>query len=33
MSKKEINELLIHDLWLNSEKSIKNGLVDEIWNK
>ena len=31
--KKELNELLKHDLWLNSEKSLKYGLVDEIWNK
>ena len=29
--KKELNELLKHDLWLNSEKCIKYGLVDEIW--
>ena len=31
--KKELTELLKHDLWLNSEKCIKYGLVDEIWNK
>ena len=31
--KKELSELLKHDLWLNSEKCIKYGLVDEIWNK
>lgn len=31
--KKELNELLKHDLWLNSEKSLKYGLVDEIWTK
>jgi ATP-dependent Clp endopeptidase proteolytic subunit ClpP len=30
--KKELNELLKHDLWLNSEKSINYGLVDDIWN-
>jgi ATP-dependent protease ClpP protease subunit len=29
--KKELNELLKHDLWLNSDKSLKYGLVDEIW--
>lgn len=31
--KKELNELLKHDLWLNSEKSLKYGLVDEIWSR
>ena len=31
--KKELNELLKHDLWLNSDKCIKYGLADEIWNK
>ena len=31
--KKELNELLNHDLWLDSEKCLKYGLVDEIWNK
>lgn len=31
--KKELTELLKHDLWLNSEKCIKYGLVDEIWDK
>jgi ATP-dependent protease ClpP protease subunit len=30
--KKELNELLKHDLWLNSDKCLKYGLVDEIWN-
>jgi ATP-dependent protease ClpP protease subunit len=30
--KKELAELLKHDLWLDSDKSIKYGLVDEIWN-
>jgi ATP-dependent Clp protease protease subunit len=29
--KKELNEILKHDLWLNSEKCLKYGLVDEIW--
>jgi ATP-dependent Clp protease protease subunit len=29
--KKELTELLKHDLWLNAEKSLKYGLVDEIW--
>lgn len=29
--KKELNELLVHDLWLNSEKCIKYGLADELW--
>jgi ATP-dependent Clp endopeptidase proteolytic subunit ClpP len=31
--KKELNELLKHDLWLNSDKCLKYGLVEEIWNK
>jgi ATP-dependent protease ClpP protease subunit len=31
--KKELTELLKHDLWLDSKKCIKYGLVDEIWNK
>lgn len=31
--KKELNDLLKHDLWLNSEKCIKYGLVDELWTK
>ena len=31
--KKELNDLLKHDLWLNSEKCLKYGLVDELWNK
>ena len=30
--KKDLNELLKHDLWLNSDKCLKYGLVDEIWN-
>jgi ATP-dependent protease ClpP protease subunit len=29
--KKELTDLLKHDLWLNSDKSLKYGLVDEIW--
>ena len=31
--RKELNELLKHDLWLNSDTSIKYGLVDEVWTK
>lgn len=31
--KKELNELLKHDLWLDAEKSIKYGLADELWTK
>jgi ATP-dependent Clp endopeptidase proteolytic subunit ClpP len=31
--KKELLELLKHDLWLNAEKSLQYKLVDEIWNK
>lgn len=30
--KKELTELLKHDLWLDADKSIKYGLVDEKWN-
>jgi len=29
--KKELNDLLKHDLWLNSEKCLKYGLADELW--
>lgn len=29
--KKELNELLKHDLWLDSDKCLKYGLVDELW--
>ena len=29
--KKELSKLLQHDLWLNSAKSLKYGLVDELW--
>ena len=31
--KKELTDLLKHDLWLNSDKCIKYGLVEEIWDK
>lgn len=31
--RKELNELLKHDLWLNVEKCTKYKLVDEIWNQ
>jgi ATP-dependent Clp endopeptidase proteolytic subunit ClpP len=31
--KKELNELLKHDLWLSSDKCLKHGLVDEVWTK
>lgn len=31
--KKELNEILKHDLWFNSDKCLKNGLVDELWEK
>jgi ATP-dependent Clp protease protease subunit len=31
--KKELTELLKHDLWLDAEKSIKYGLADEYWTK
>lgn len=30
--KKELQELLRHDLWLNTAKALKYGLVDEIYN-
>lgn len=29
--KKELNEILKHDLWWDAEKCISYGLVDEIW--
>lgn len=29
--KKELQELLKHDLWLNAEKALKYGLVDDIY--
>ena len=31
LPKKELQELLKHDLWLNVEKALKYGLVDEIY--
>ena len=31
--KKELTNLLSHDLWLDSQKCINYGLIDEIWNK
>jgi len=31
--KKELGEILKHDLWFDSDKCLKYGLVDEIWNK
>ena len=31
--KKDLNEILKHDLWFNSDKCLKNGLADEIWEK
>ena len=31
--KKELAELLKHDLWLNADKCLKYGLVDELWTK
>jgi len=31
--KKELTELLKHDLWLNADKCIQYGLADEVWNK
>jgi len=30
--RKELNELLKHDLWLDADKCLKYGLVDELWN-
>ena len=33
LSGKELDKLLKRDLWLNSETSIKHGLVDEVWTK
>lgn len=30
--RKELNELLKHDLWLDAAKCLKYGLVDELWN-
>ena len=31
ISKDELKEILKHDLWFNSKKSMEVGLVDEIW--
>lgn len=31
--KKELAELLKHDLWLNADKCIQYGLADEVWTK
>jgi ATP-dependent Clp protease protease subunit len=31
--KKELTELLKHDLWLNADKCINYGLADEIWSR
>jgi ATP-dependent Clp protease protease subunit len=31
--KKELAELLKHDLWLNADKCLKYGLADELWTK
>ena len=31
--KKQLNELLKHDIWMDAEKCIKYGLVDEFWTK
>jgi ATP-dependent Clp protease protease subunit len=30
--KKELVEILKHDLWMDAQKCIKYGLIDEIWN-
>lgn len=30
--KKELVEILKHDLWMDSQKCIKYGLIDEIWS-
>jgi ATP-dependent protease ClpP protease subunit len=31
--KKELEEVLKHDLWWDLSKCMKNGLIDEIWNR
>jgi len=31
--RKELNDILKHDLWWDSDKCIQYGLVDEIWNR
>jgi len=33
LKKKELNDILKHDLWFDSDKCIECGLVDEIWTK
>ena len=33
LSKKELNEILKHDLWFDSDLCLKNGMVDELWTK
>jgi ATP-dependent protease ClpP protease subunit len=30
MTEEKINDLLLHDLWLDSETCLENGLVDKI---
>ena len=31
--KKELADVLKHDLWWDKETCIKYGLIDEVWNK
>jgi ATP-dependent Clp protease protease subunit len=33
LSKKGLADLLKHDIWLNSDKALEYGLVDELWDK
>ena len=33
LSKEKLNKLLNHDLWLNSDKALKYGLVDSVYSK
>ena len=33
MSKKTLTVLMKQDIWLDSDESIRNGLVDELWTK
>jgi ATP-dependent protease ClpP protease subunit len=33
LTKKQLADLLLHDLWLNAEKCIQYGLVDELYTK
>jgi ATP-dependent protease ClpP protease subunit len=33
LSSKKLKKLLKHDLWLNAKKSLKYGLVDELFQK